>query len=77
MPKPTFTLPASPLVLDWRHAATGPPEPCVFGDGPTICRSPAKGAPCHKPCAEAWITTHAATPADLARLIAAHTPGRQ
>jgi hypothetical protein len=62
------------LVLDWRHAPTGPPAPCVFGDGLTICRSPVKGVPCHKPCAEAWITTHAADEAERARLIRAYTP---
>ena len=64
------------VVLDWRHAATGPPAPCVFGDGLTICRSPVKDVPCHKGCAEAWITTHAASPADLARLVQACTPRR-
>ena len=62
------------VVLDWRHAPTGPPAPCVFGDGPTVCRSPARGVPCHKACAETWITTHATGPDGLARLIAAHTP---
>ena len=66
--------PAGGVVLDWRHAVTGPPEPCVFGDGPTVCRSPVKGLPCHKACAETWITTHAANAAHLARLIHAATP---
>jgi hypothetical protein len=32
--------------------------------------------PCHKGCAEAWITTHATTDDDRARLIAAHTPAK-
>ena len=51
--------PAMPggVILDWTHARTGPPEPCVFGDGPTVCRSPVKDVPCHKACAETWITT--------------------
>jgi hypothetical protein len=64
------------VVLDWRHTATGPPEPCVFGDGPTVCRSPVQGVPCHKACAETWITAHAANAADLAQLIRDHTPVR-
>ena len=62
------------VVLDWRHARTGSPEQCVFGDGLTICRSPVKDVPCHKACAETWITRHAANPADRARLIRAYTP---
>ena len=61
------------VVLDWTRARTGPPGPCVFGDGLTICRSPVLDVPCHKGCAEAWITTHAADAADRARLIRAHT----
>jgi hypothetical protein len=67
---------AGGVVLDWRHAATGPPAACVFGDGLTVCRSPVKDVPCHKGCAEAWITTHATGPADQARLIRLYTPGR-
>jgi len=62
------------VVLDWTQGRTGPPEPCVFGDGLTVCRSPIKDVPCHKGCAEAWITTHAADAADRARLIRAYTP---
>ena len=62
------------VVLDWRHAAIGPPAPCVLCGKPAICRSPAKGVPCHKGCAEAWITVRARNPAHLARLIAQHTP---
>jgi hypothetical protein len=61
--------PGRGVVLDWRHAATGPPEPCVFGNGPTVCRSPVAGVPCHQACAETWINTHAADAADLAQLI--------
>jgi hypothetical protein len=41
---------------------------------PAICRSPAKGVPCHKGCAEAWITVRARDPEHRARLITAHTP---
>jgi hypothetical protein len=72
----TSTNPGGPVVLDWRHAEIGPPQPCVLCEGLTCCRSPAQGVPCHKACAEAWITTHATTDADRARLIAAHTPGK-
>ncbi len=64
------------VVLDWTRGHTGPPEQCVFGDGLTVCRSPVKDVPCHKGCAEAWITTHAADAADFARLIRTYTPGR-
>jgi hypothetical protein len=73
MSNPTPIVPDG-VVLDWRHAQTGPPEPCVFGDGPTVCRSPVKGVPCHKGCAEAWITDHARDAAHLRQLVAAHTP---
>jgi hypothetical protein len=69
----TSALPGG-VVLDWRHGSTGLPEPCVFGDGLTVCRSPVKDVPCHKGCAEAWITSHAADAAHRARLIRAHTP---
>jgi len=48
----------------------------VLCGGVTVCRSPVKDVPCHKGCAEAWITAHAASPADRARLIAAHTPAK-
>jgi hypothetical protein len=70
--------PAMPggVVPGWRHIATGPPEPCVFGDGPTVCRSPVAGVPCHQACAETWITKNAANPADLAQLIRTCTPVR-
>jgi hypothetical protein len=73
MPNATSAMPAA-LVLDWRHAQTGPPAPCVFGDGLTICRSPVRDVPCHKACAEAWIIIHATGPADRARLVHAYTP---
>ena len=67
---------AGGVVLDWRHAATGPPKPCVLCGGPTVCRSPVQGVPCHQACAETWITTHAANPAGLAQLIRDYTPVR-
>jgi len=69
----TSVLPGG-VVLDWTRARTGPPEPCVFGDGPTVCRSPVKDVPCHKGCAEAWITDHARDAAHLRQLTQAHTP---
>ena len=72
----TSRVPGGPVIPGWRHAQIGPPQPCVLCDGLTVCRSPARGVPCHKGCAEAWITTHATTDADRARLIAAHTPGK-
>ena len=61
-------MPARP-VLDWRHGSIGPLEPCVLCGTPALCRSPVKDLPCHKGCAEAWITMHAADAADLARLV--------
>jgi hypothetical protein len=66
---------ASPggVVLDWRHATIGPLAPCVLCGLPALCRSPVKDTPCHKRCAEAWITGHAQSPAHLARLIAAYS----
>jgi len=67
---------AGGVVLDWRHAATGPPAPCVLCGGLTVCRSPVKGVPCHKVCAEAWITVHATSATERARLIREHTPTR-
>jgi hypothetical protein len=70
----TSTNPGGPVVLDWRRAEIGPPQPCVLCGGLTCCRSPAKDVPCHKGCAEAWINLHAISPADRARLIAAYTP---
>ena len=62
------------VVLDWRHARTGPPAPCVFGDGPTVCRSPVKDVPCHKGCAEEWISAHARDERERTSLIRAYTP---
>lgn len=74
MPNATSVLPGG-VVLDWTRGRIGPPEPCVFGDGLTVCRSPVKDVPCHKGCAEAWISTHATEAAHRARLIAAYTRG--
>jgi hypothetical protein len=73
MSNATSVLPGG-VVLDWTCARAGPPEPCVFGDGPTVCRSPVRDVPCHKGCAEAWITTHARDAAHQRQLIQAHTP---
>ena len=41
-----------------------------------MCRSPVKDIPCHKRCAEAWITGHAASAAHRARLIRGLHPWR-
>ena len=70
----TSTTPGSPVVLDWRHGDTGLPAPCVLCGEATVCRSPVKDVPCHKGCAETWITTHATSPAHRARLTAVYTP---
>jgi len=72
----TSGMPARPAALDWRHGAIGPLAPCVLCGLPALGRSPVAGGPCHKGCAEGWITTHAASAADRARLIRAYTPGR-
>ena len=71
----TSGMPAS-VVLDWRHATIGDLAPCVLCGTPALSRSPVKDVPCHKACAETWISTHAHSAADLTRLISAHTPGR-
>ena len=70
----TSGMPARPVALDWRHGAIGPLAPCVLCGLPALCRSPVKNLPCHKACAETWITTHAANATDRARLIRAYTP---
>ena len=70
----TSGMPARPVVLDWRHGTIGPLAPCVLCGQPALNRSPATAVPCHKACAETWITTHAANAADRARLIRACTP---
>jgi hypothetical protein len=71
----TSAMPAR-VVLDWRHGRVGPLAPCVLCGLLAACRSPVKDVPCHKGCAETWITTHAASASDLARLIRRYTPGR-
>jgi hypothetical protein len=63
------------VVLDWRHGTIGPLAPCVLCGTLALNRSPVKDVPCHKGCAEAWITTHARSASDFARLIHLHTPG--
>ena len=68
----TSAMPAC-VVLDWRRGTIGPLAPCVLCGTPAVCRSPVKDVPCHKACAETWITRHAS---ELARLIRAYTPGR-
>ena len=70
------SLPAARVVLDWRKGqVSDQPAPCVLCGRPALCRSPGKDVPCHKGCAETWITRHARTRGQLARLITAHTPG--
>jgi hypothetical protein len=65
----------SRVVLDWRKGqVSDTPAPCVLCGRPALCRSPGRDVPCHKGCAEAWITAHATGPDHLARLIATHTP---
>ena len=66
-------MPARP-VLDWRHGAIGPLEPCVLCGQPALNRSPVKDVPCHKGCAETWIAAHARDAGHLARLIRDCTP---
>ena len=73
MPNATSGLPGG-AVLDWRHGRIGPLAPCAVCGRPALCRSPVKDVPCHKGCAETWITSHATGPRDLRRLIRAYTP---
>ena len=40
--------------LDWSSATVGDPAPCVLCGTPALMRSPDKGVPCHKTCAERW-----------------------
>ena len=74
MPNAT-SVPPGGVALDWRRGWIGPLAPCVLCGRPALSRSPIKDVPCHKGCAEAWITSHARGAADARRLIAAHTPG--
>jgi hypothetical protein len=62
------------VVLDWRRGRIGPLAPCVLCGLPALCRSPVKDVPCHKGCAETWITSHATGPHNLRRLIRTYTP---
>jgi len=73
MSNATSSLPGG-VVLDWRRGTIGPLAPCVLCGRPALCRSPVKAVPCHKGCAEAWITSHARTGTDRARLVRACTP---
>ncbi len=73
MPHSTAATPGG-VVLDWRHGRTGPLAPCVLCGLPALCRSPVRDVPCHKGCAETWISRHATGPRDLRRLIRACTP---
>jgi hypothetical protein len=75
MSNATSVLPAR-VVLDWRKGqVSDQPAPCVLCGRPALCQSPGKDVPCHKGCAEAWITAHAQSPEQLATLIARYTPG--
>ena len=71
----TSAMPAR-LVLDWRHGSIGLLAPCVLCGTLAASRSPVKDVPCHKRCAEQWITSHARDAGHLARLIHAYTPGK-
>ncbi len=62
------------VVLDWRAGRIGPLAPCVLCGKPALCRSPGKDQPCHKRCAEHWISEHARDTAELARLTRQATP---
>jgi hypothetical protein len=73
MSNATSTMPGG-VSLDWRHGSIGPLAPCVCCGRPALCRSPVKNVPCHKGCAEAWITTHARDAAHQRQLIRAYTP---
>lgn len=53
--------------LDWSNASVGDPQPCVLCGRPALMRSPEKGVPCHKVCAERWYATRSGeTPLDRA-----------
>jgi hypothetical protein len=75
MPDATSAMPAR-LVLDWRHGHIGPLAPCVLCGTLAMNRSPVKDVPCHKRCAEQWITDHARDDADRTRLTRLYTPGK-
>ncbi len=71
----TSAMPAR-VVLDRRHGRVGPLAPCVLCGTLAACRSPVKDVPCHKGCAEAWITTNARSAREIARLTRSYTPGK-
>ena len=71
----TSVAPARPVVLDSRHGTIGPLAPCVLCGQPALNRSPVTGVPCHKGCAETWITRHARDADHRARLVRRYTPG--
>ena len=71
----TSVAPARPVVLDSRHGTIGPLAPCVLCGQPALNRSPVTGVPCHKGCAETWITRHARDADPRARLVRRYTPG--
>ena len=73
MSNPTAALPGG-IVLDWRRGRIGPLAPCVLCGRLALCRSPVRDVPCHKGCAETWITTHARDAGHLAQLVRDHTP---
>jgi hypothetical protein len=74
MPNATSAAPPR-VVLDWRKGqVSDQPAPCVLCGLPALCRSPVKDVPCHKGCAEAWITANARDAGHLAWVIAAYTP---
>jgi hypothetical protein len=56
---PALPPPGEPVVLDWRHTGrvSTTSRPCVICQQPTLLISP-RGKPCHKSCAERWITEH-------------------
>ena len=73
----TSGMPARPaVILDWRLGRIGDLAPCVLCGTLALSRSPVKGVPCHKSCAESWITSHARDAGHLARLIRNCTPSR-
>lgn len=73
MSNPTLTAPDR-VVPDWTRSRTGPLAPCVICGRLALCLSPARDVPCHKRCAETWITAHASSVRDQRRLIRACTP---
>lgn len=46
------------VILNWHHATVAEAAPCVLCGQPARLRSPGKGVPCHKACAEAWYASH-------------------